>query len=245
MLNILHLVLELLHNVVKVAPLECALVILAAVLAIFSKFQDDGQDKKHNHNLILYCLGAILLIWFANNFVKPFIFKPEKSAILDGDTAQLSANYKNAVDTLECFFYDGGDIEEYYLNAEKVLRQKAEQGYTEAQFYLGYMLDPRHTKIKQLCPKIAQDSQEAKRFYQTAALSGHLMSSFYLANIYYDERDYPHAAKWYQIAADKGYKDAQYALGYMFGRGYAFSVIDSSAYSNVFDEGFRLGQAEK
>lgn len=164
------------------------------------------------------------------------------------NNAKLTADYRNASEVIECFFYGGGNVEDYYLKAHEKLKAKADGGYVEAQFYLGYMLDPYNPNndyIRRLCKKLKQDPQKAKRYYQMAALAGHVMSSFLLANIYYIEKDYAHAAEFYKRAADNENTYAQYLLGYMYGRGFVSDTIDTSKYSPRFGEGIKDGIAGK
>jgi|GEM_PF-4593897 len=173
----------------------------------------------------------------------------EKETVqLRQDKARLAADYRNASEIIECFFYVGGNAEDYYLKAHEKLKSKADSGYIEAQFYLGYMLDPYNPNndyIRKLCKKLKQDPQEAKHYYKMAALGGHVMSSFFLANIYYIEKDYMHAAEFYKRAADSGDTYAQYLLGYMHGAGLVSDTIDTSKYSPRFNEGMKEGIAGK
>lgn len=166
-----------------------------------------------------------------------------ENARLEKEISTLKTGWNNASEVLECFFYSGEKLEDYYLNAQKVLKAKADSGYPEAQFYLGYMLDPKHTRIKDLCGKLKQNAKEAKRYYKMAADNGHVMSLSFLGNVYYDERDYTHAAECYKKVADKGDGEAQYTLGYMYGKGLVKTAIDTSHYTDKFKEGFKYGVA--
>lgn len=145
----------------------------------------------------------------------------KENSRLSEELGQLRAKYKNAADTIECFFYDGGDVKQYFSGAEKFLRERAENGYDEAQFYLGYMLDPKHSNIKKRYSAIKQDTQQAKDMYRRAASNGHTMSLFYLANIYYDEGDYANAAELYKAVTEQGYPEARKALERMQREGFA------------------------
>ena len=145
----------------------------------------------------------------------------KENSRLSEELGKLSAKYKNAADTIECFFYDGGDVKQYFAGAEKFLRERAENGYDEAQFYLGYMLDPKHNNIKKRYNAIKQDTQQAKDMYRRAASNGHAMSLFYLANIYYDEGDYANAAELYKAVTEQGYPEARKALERMQKEGFA------------------------
>jgi len=78
-----------------------------------------------------------------------------------------------------------------------------------------------------------------------AADKGHTMAQYCLGNVLFDEKDYPNATKYYKLAADKGYAQAQQTLGYMSGLGYVFETIDSSKYGKEFQTGYSLGLAAR
>ena len=105
---------------------------------------------------------------------------------------------------LGIFFDDGEEYEE----AVKWSRKAAEQGYAEAQFFLG-----RSYALGQGVP---QDYAEAARWFRKAAEQGHAEAQFFLG-VMYDNgdgvpQDYAEAARWYRKAAEQGHAKAQEAL---------------------------------
>ena len=220
-------------------------VILRTLGAVFPVLRNPKDAL--SHVLLKGLNGLIVLLVVLLLLFKFFPLFEQKLAgdDLSGDAASLSVNYRNAVSMIDCLFYDGGDESQYFIKSEALLRKLSEQGYSEAQFCLGYMLDPKHTKIKEKCAAIQQDAKFARDLYRGAASQGHSTAQYYLANIYFEEKDYPHATEWYKISADSGNVNAQYALGYMCGIGYAVGEIDASSYGAAFNEGFRIGRAER
>ena len=89
------------------------------------------------------------------------------------------AEYDRALRTL--FFGNNENPQAYYTNALKLFREKANES-TEAQFLIGYILDPLHTNIK-LSGKEKQNIDVAIREYETASKNGHKDVSFYLDNL--------------------------------------------------------------
>lgn len=89
------------------------------------------------------------------------------------------AEYDRALRTL--FFGNNEHTQVYYTNALKLFREKANES-TEAQFLIGYILDPLHTNIK-LSGKEKQNIDIAIREYETASKNGHKDVSFYLDNL--------------------------------------------------------------
>jgi TPR repeat protein len=91
----------------------------------------------------------------------------------------------------------------------------ADQGYSDAQFNLGFMYDSGTV--------VPQDFAEAVRWYRLAADQGYDMAQDRLG-VMYDNgtgvpQDYVEAAKWYRLAADQGLAWAQYKLGVMYETG--------------------------
>jgi hypothetical protein len=95
------------------------------------------------------------------------------------------------------------------------LRQKAEQGDTEAQRQLG--LAYYNGK------GVPQDYKEAVRWYRLAADQGYAKAQFRLGWCYASGKGVPkdstEAAKWYRLAAERGYATAQFRLGEAYDKG--------------------------
>ncbi len=100
------------------------------------------------------------------------------------------------------------------------LRQRAEQGDTDAQLRLG---------------SLSQDYAEARQWYQRAADQGNVTAQFQLGLMYehgsliqaiiypakpYVPPNYAEAVKWYRRAAAKGHVNAQFQLGSIYDDGY-------------------------
>ena len=81
--------------------------------------------------------------------------------------------------------------------ALSLLRDVADQGVTEAQRYLG--------ELYRKGGDVAQDFDEARRWYQLAAAKGDILSQAGLGELYrygYGvEQSYPHAYMWFSLAA--------------------------------------------
>ncbi len=95
------------------------------------------------------------------------------------------------------------------------LRQKAEQGDTEAQRQLG--LAYYNGK------GVPQDYKEAVRWYRLAAEQGYAKAQRQLGYAYAKGKgipqDYKEAVKWYRLAADQGNVSAQFDLGNAYDEG--------------------------
>lgn len=109
-----------------------------------------------------------------------------------------------------------------YATALELYTKAANQGYTRAQFSLGYMYETGEG--------VAQNPAEAAQWYQRAAEQGYAVAQFYLGNMYEIGdgvgKNYNAAVLWYQKAAEQGYANAQYGLGlmYYYGRGVAQKI---------------------
>ena len=97
------------------------------------------------------------------------------------------------------------------------LRQKAEQGYADAQFHLGHAY--------YFGKGVPQDHKEAAKWFRKAAEQGIADAQALLGGSYAlgkgVPQDHTEAAKWYRKAAEQGHAGAQYALGnaYYHGQG--------------------------
>ena len=89
------------------------------------------------------------------------------------------------------------------------LRLAADQGDSDAQFYLGLMYD--------YGSGVPQDHGEAVRWYRLAADQGHTAAQFNVAFMYaYGvgvRQDHGEAVRWYRLAANQGHTAAQFNLG--------------------------------
>ena len=118
-------------------------------------------------------------------------------------------------------YYNGNGMPKNRLEAEKWLRKAAEQGHTEAQFYVGI--------IYFMGDGVKQDRFEAKKWLCKAAEQGLVKAQTGLGFLYYrnvlariinpairdlkaDERDKTEAIKWFHKAAQQGDSDAQNVL---------------------------------
>lgn len=109
-----------------------------------------------------------------------------------------------------------GKENEATLKKNRFLRQvAAEQGDAASQFNFGLMYDTGEG--------VAQDYQEAVRWYRLAAAQGHANAQFNLAVMYANGygvvRDYQEAIRLYQALAEQGETDAQTKLGLMHANG--------------------------
>jgi uncharacterized protein len=87
----------------------------------------------------------------------------------------------------------------------------AEQGYADAQFYLGWMYEKGKG--------VLQDYKTAVKWYTLPAEQGYADAQFYLGLMYEKGQgvlqDYKTALKWYTLAAKQGDAAAQFTLGRM------------------------------
>jgi len=70
---------------------------------------------------------------------------------------------------------------------------------------------------------VAQNDQEAFRWFQLGAEQGNALAQFNLGTMYFKGRGVPQddqeAMKWFRLAAEQGYAFAQNNLGFMYGNG--------------------------
>ena len=111
------------------------------------------------------------------------------------------------------------DVVEAYNNDDyvlvlEILRPLAAQGVAEAQYQLGF--------IYHMGKGVAQEYQEAAKWYRLAANQGHAVAQNNLGWLYNEgngvTQDYQEAAKWYNLAAKQGHTAAQNNLGAMYSR---------------------------
>ena len=106
----------------------------------------------------------------------------------------------------------GSEWDKQFIEATKV---KAEQGFDNAQYWLGGMY-----KEGEGVPK---DDKEAVKWFRLAADQGNANAQFNLALMYANGRGVPkddkEAVKWFRLAADRGHAKAQFNLGVMYANG--------------------------
>ena len=111
------------------------------------------------------------------------------------------------------------------------LRLAADQGNSDAQFYLGILYD--------YGSGVPQDHGEAVRWYRLAADQGDTAAQFSLGFMYNFGRGVPQnhgeAVRWYRLAADQGHTGSQFNLSlmYNFGRGVPQDYIAAHMWANL------------
>lgn len=102
-----------------------------------------------------------------------------------------------------------------YATAIVWFQKAAQQGDTEAQFYLGHLYRKGLGVTKNL--------QESFKWLQKAAEEGHIRAQYNLGLMYASgygvTRNDQEALKWYRVAAQQGNPEAQYFLGRMYEKG--------------------------
>ena len=110
-------------------------------------------------------------------------------------------------------------------------RQHAGQGAADAQNALGLMYYNGEG--------VAQDYEEAVRWYRLAAGQGLAAAQFNLGVMYDRGRgvaqNYAEAVRWYRLAVDQGLAAAQYNLGFMYdrGRGVPLDFVEALKWVNL------------
>ncbi|MCY4225558.1 MAG: serine/threonine-protein kinase [Bacteroidetes bacterium] len=102
----------------------------------------------------------------------------------------------------------------------------AYMGRAEAQFHLGAMYDHGD--------RVAEDDEEAFKWYSRAADQGLAIAQLSLGHLYYHgdgiEENHEEAFRWYSLAADQNHAEAQLRLGHMYHRGEGISQNDAEAF---------------
>jgi TPR repeat protein len=112
-----------------------------------------------------------------------------------------------------------------YVTMVRILLPLAEKDDLAAQYHVGLMYDTGQAGRK--------DHAEAAKWYRKAADQGFARAQFYLASIYYEDKnlqDYGEAMKWFRRAADQGTAMAQYTLGIMYAKGQGTAQDFAEAY---------------
>lgn len=148
------------------------------------------SDARHARRLIAtltaVSLGALLL-WFPT--------LAEEPAFTSGKEAYREGNF---------------------IAAERLWRDLAEQGDSEAQFNLGILYDRGSDSIE-------KDDEAASTWFEKAARQGHVGAQFNLGNAYRKGRGKAQSAEqavyWWQQAADNGSPNAQFNLAIQYYQG--------------------------
>lgn len=102
-----------------------------------------------------------------------------------------------------------------YKEAFPYCKRAAEQGFTEAQFLVGWMY---HFGLG-----ARQDVAQARKWYRKAGEQGLVEAQFFLGQMYHYglgvQQDVAQAVKWYSKAAKQDHAGAQFHLGIMYHKG--------------------------
>ena len=125
-----------------------------------------------------------------------------------------------------------------YWEAVEIFKKAADLGYSDAQRRYAYALEKGKGADK--------DLEQAKIWYEKAALQGDVKAQFILGNIYRLDSDYEPALKWTKKAANSGHVGAQNNVGYMYKKGMATGWGDSDEalkwYTMAAEGGNKVGQ---
>ena len=128
-----------------------------------------------------------------------------------------------------------------YQNSLEWFQKAADQGYSNAQNFLGYMYENGYG--------VTQDYTKAVELYQKAADQGLIIAQCNLglmyANGYGVTQDYDKAIKWYQKAANQGNARAQNNLGLMYQNGWGVTqdyVKAVELYRKAANQGLVIAQ---
>ena len=121
----------------------------------------------------------------------------------------------------------------------RYFRMAAERGHSDAQFYLGRVLEGR---VDQHFGVVDRDINEAARFYLMAAQQGHSAAQTKLGNMFDWEYEYNiegmneavlgEIVRYFRMAAQRGHSDAQVYFGFLLrdGRGVAQDSAEAERY---------------
>ena len=134
-------------------------------------------------------------------------------------------------------YYEKGD----YESAVKFFLKAAEQGYANAQCYLGFCYEKGQG--------VEQSYTEAVKWYRKAAEQEYATAQNNLGVCYYEgqgvEQSYTEAVKWYRKAAEQEYATAQCNLGtcFYYGRGVEQSYTEAVKwYRKAAEQGYAGAQ---
>jgi TPR repeat protein len=119
--------------------------------------------------------------------------------------------YAPAQSDLGGLYLEGREVARDSRRAADLLQKAAAQGYAGAFYNLGVMARDGIGA--------AADPARARGFFLKAAESGDAAAQFNLARMFYEQRDFVQAVRWYEKAGNQGDIDALYNLGYMYHEG--------------------------
>jgi TPR repeat protein len=103
-------------------------------------------------------------------------------------------------------YYDGEDVLEDFVEAEKWFRMAAEKGHAKAQYWLGWLYHDGQGGI-------TQDWTEAAKWYREAASQGNADAQYALGICFRHTLSVAETVEWLRKAADQGYTGALLELG--------------------------------
>lgn len=128
-----------------------------------------------------------------------------------------------------------------YDKAFEYIIPAAKDGYSKAQFRLGYMYETGSG--------VTQSYETAFEWYQKAADQGNMFAQTNLGYLYLNgygvEQSYENAIRWFRKAAEQEESQAQNNLGYMYQNGYGVEQSYETAaewYQKAADQGNQYGQ---
>jgi len=125
-----------------------------------------------------------------------------------------------------------------YWKAVEIVKKAADLGHVKAQY--------RYARALEKGKGADKDIDQAKNWYEKAAIQGDQNSQFSLGNIYRKDGDYKPALKWLQKAANAGSAAAQNNVGYMYKKGMATGWGDPDEalkwYTMAAEGGNKVGQ---
>ena len=157
---------------------------------------------------------------------------PESTINKESPIHSVQEDYEKGIQ-----FYNKKD----YSDAFPYIKSAADQGYGDAQNYLGVMYNNGQGVI--------QDYHAAARWYRKAADQDNRFAQNNLGRMYYYGRgvtqDYNEAVVWYRKSANQEYADAQYNLGtmYQYGLGVSQNYEEAvSWYRKAANQGNKYAQ---
>ena len=157
----------------------------------------------------------------------------------EAEQGDKEAQYK-----LGIIYFRGGCVDKDYSEAEKWLREAAEQGKVDAQRFLTVYYSGVLKGTK-------RDSEEYLKWNRKLAERGDKEKQYILGLCYSlgkdVDKDYTEAVKWMRKSAEQGYVEAQYMLGKYYYRGEGVIQNNIKAYawfalasSNGFDDAMEM-----
>lgn len=155
---------------------------------------------------------------FHAEFLKKYLKQSPESEVTNDLKEQFKQSPNNVVSEplekkevydMDC--YDKGEEQfelKHYQEAFKYFIKVAQQGYPDAQNYIGYMYLTGNGTNK--------DDNKAFEWYQNAAVLGHAPSQYSLGYMYHQgisvNSDLVKAKEWFKKASDQGHEEAKQSL---------------------------------